>query len=332
MEKIKIVRGMVLVALTSATGVASATITGPVVVNFEQSGQAKYTGAANLNPLLAAPTGFTTCTGTGGSGCYSQNGIVVGTTYDPTDSADHFHRNSDDHLDGGATGTGYTLAQLGNFSAGTFSDANGIYIRAADQSAFSLTSLVFNASFTPTDPATNPIYGANPYIDGNGILQPQGSTYDVNGNYVPDPTVTPAANDQWEILGFSNALNPTLAQDTQGASTTVNPVTGTTANLLPEVGGNGPVYSDLVATQFVANGFNGVVTLNSSFQDVSAIWIVKEGYPETPTNGIAFRAYVDNLQFNAAVMPAAVPVPGAVWLFATGFAGLFSFGKRKNKI
>jgi hypothetical protein len=329
MEKIKIVRSMMLFALTSAAGAASA-ITGPAVVNFEQSGQAKYTGGANL--AAPAPGSATCSTGTGQSGCYAQNGMVVGTVYDPTDNANHFHRNSDDHLDGGASGTGYTLSQLGAYSAGTFSDANGIYIRAADQSAFSMTSLIFNASFTPTDPATNPIYGANPYLDGNGILQPQGSTYDANGNFVPNPSVTPAANDQWEILGFSKALNPTLAQDTQGSSSAVNPVTGTTANLLPEVGGNGPVYSDLVATQYVANGFNGLLTLNSSFQNVSAIWIFKEGYPEAPTNGIAFRAYVDNLQFNSAVIPTTVPVPGAVWLFATGFAGLLSFGKRKGKI
>ena len=322
MEKIKIVRGIVLFALSSTAGTAVA-ITGPAVVNFEQSGQAKYTLGINATTSNSL---------TSSNSAYVQNGMAVGTVNDPTSTANHFHRNSDDHLDGGANGTGYTLAQLGSFSAGTFSDANGIYIRAADLSSFSLSSLVFNAAYTPTDAGTNPIYGTNPYLDSNGILEPQGSTVDANGNILLDPTVTPAANDKWEILGFSNALNPTLAQDTQGSSSAVNPVTGTTANLLPEVGGNGPVYSDLVATQFVANGFNGVLTLNSSFQNVSAIWIVKEGYPEAPTNGIAYRAYIDNLQFNAAVIPAAVPVPGAVWLFATGFAGLLSFGKRKGKL
>jgi Protein of unknown function (DUF3570) len=78
-------------------------------------------------------------------------------------------------------------------------------------------------------------------------------------------------NDYWEILGFNTALNPGLAT------------------------GDGTNYANRVAYQTVPNGFNGNLTLNSTFQNISAFWIHYKGYPQTPVDGKTFGMEVDNI-------------------------------------
>ena len=313
----KILNGLLLVALASASGVASAQISSAATVSFNKPSQAPgatpsdFTGKANI---ASASTTNTTCGGvTGTAGCFIQNGIAVGAVSDPTDAGSHFHIESD--------------SLNGVTAAGMHSDANGLYIRTLDSTAFSLTSLTLNFTIQQGNSSSlgdNPVYGTGAYVDDTSTLQPTGSTYtqtDANGNplgilpqgqtdpnyngYYNYPTsVVPASTEGWEILGFSNAVNPNLAS------------------------GNGVNYSDLVASQFVAQGFDGKLTLNSSFANVSGVWIYYNGYPEAPTNGIVYLGLIDSFTVGAAV--SAVPVPAAAWLFAGGLASLLSFGRKKS--
>ncbi|MDD2762060.1 MAG: hypothetical protein PHH11_17430, partial [Methylomonas sp.] len=62
-----------------------------------------------------------------------------------------------------------------------------------------------------------------------------------------------------------------------------------------------------------------------AFKNVAAIWIHYNGYPSTPS-GILFDLKVDNIVLAA---PAAVPVPGAVWLFGSALLGMVSFGRKR---
>ncbi len=78
-------------------------------------------------------------------------------------------------------------------------------------------------------------------------------------------------NDYWEILGFNTALNPGLSS------------------------GDGTNYANRVAYQTVANGFNGNLLLNSTFQNINAFWIHYKGYPQTPTDGKQFGMTLDNI-------------------------------------
>jgi hypothetical protein len=114
------------------------------------------------------------------------------------------------------------------------------------------------------------------------------------------------ANDVWEILGFNTALNPGL--DT----------------------GNGTDYLTRSAYQTVANGFNGTLLLDPAFQNINAFWIHYKGYPQTPDDGKAFAMELDNIVLNAAVPPAAVPVPAAVWLFGSGLMGILANRRKKT--
>lgn len=108
---------------------------------------------------------------------------------------------------------------------------------------------------------------------------PNDENPDANGTYTSADTgleVTGVAgpNDFWEILGYGSALNP-------GLDTAVN---------------NGP----FIARQTVTNGFNGLVTLNSGFQNISAFWIHYAGYQQSPKDGKSFQLELDNITVNAA--------------------------------
>ncbi|UOA07442.1 DUF3570 domain-containing protein [Methylobacter sp. S3L5C] len=172
-----------------------------------------YAGFANTSPIAGGG-----CPGSGSSGCYNQNGMVVGIVEDTSNPIAHLHR----------AGT------VADRSLQYHSDSSGIYIRSQDSKAFSLDSMNFKA----------PISGANP---DNG------------------------PNDYWEILGFNTALNPNL--DT----------------------GDGTNYATRVAYQTVANGFDGTLQLNSSFNNINAAWIHFKGYPQTPTDGKEFSMALDNI-------------------------------------
>ena len=146
-------------------------------------------------------------------------------------------------------------------------DSGGIYIRAQKGEAFSLDSMKFLA----------PITDANPYS---------------------------GTNENWEILGFSQAVNPNLDQ------------------------GDGTNYATRVAYQQIANGFNGTLNLsaiNDDFKNVNAVWIHYQGYPKTATDGKEYDLKIDDI----AISPVVVPVPAAVWLFGSGLLGMLSFGRRK---
>ena len=225
-------------------------------------------------PLLSLDNN--TC-GVKSAGCYVQNGIALGVVSDPSNSDNHFHLNSNGMSDGGIT--------VGQ-SANIISDSNGLYFRAIDGTAFSLQSMIFSAKNT-SSVAINPIYGANAVADNNGILQPDGSN-------VLGP------NEYWQIFGFNSAVNPNLSTQDPKLSSSFS-------SLKSE-------YPDLVAYQTVSNGFNGTLNLNSAFSDVNAVWIHYYGYPETPSNGIAFRAYIDNIDVSNAVI-SLLPIPGGFWMF-----------------
>ncbi len=284
----KIINGL-LFAAVAASGVANAAITSETLLNFNKGEPATPTvanplvnGQAFENPgmTLSAYAGFANnapiaggkCAGTGSAGCYYEDGLVLGIVQDTSDPVSHLHR------------AGTTTGANQDTSLKYHSDSSGIYIRALDSTAFSLTSMDFKAPIS----AENPVYGANPTVDVDGIIQPDG-------------TGVLGANEYWEILGYSSALNP-------GLDTSVN-------------GGS------WVAKQTVANGFSGTVTLSSAFNNISAFWIHYHGYQQSPKDGMAFAMELDNVKVNAAV--AAVPVPAAVWLFGSGLMGLLYSAKRK---
>lgn len=151
-----------LTASIAVSGAASAAITGSTTIDFTGMIQSSLAGKANITPQANG-----NCVGTGNNGCYLEDGMVVGIVEDTSNITAHVHRN----------GTSSAA------SLGYHSDSSGIYIRAQDSTAFSLTSMLFQA---PIDPAENPDSGAN---------------------------------DVWEIFGFSNALNPGL--DTAASPTSV---------------------------------------------------------------------------------------------------------------
>ncbi|WP_434130544.1 VPLPA-CTERM sorting domain-containing protein [Methylocaldum gracile subsp. desertum] len=152
MNKSKTIAGMIFSALTLTTGTAGAAIVDPVTIDFEAMTFAAYYGKANLAP---EPGG--TCAGAGSAGCYFEDGFAIGTVSNPDPNA-HLHRYDGDFS---------TLLQY-------HPDSPGIYVRAQDSSAFSLTSMEFQAPIKNANPGTGP-------------------------------------NDVWEILGFNTALNPDLA-------------------------------------------------------------------------------------------------------------------------
>jgi hypothetical protein len=126
----------------------------------------------------------------------------------------------------------------------------------------------------------------------------------INGSDNPgyDAITNPlVAGDFWEILGFSTALNPNLST------------------------GDGTDYATRIAYQQVANGFNGVLELDSAFHNINAFWIHFNGYPGVPQDGVSFGMSLDNVQISAPV-----PVPTAVWLFASGLLGLVSTARKTS--
>lgn len=221
----------------------SGSVTQTVTDDFSAMRYSAYAGDANVQPLASG-----NCPGQGQSGCYYQNGLVFGAVSDPADPTVHFHR------DPGVDGATYAI--------GYHSDSDGIYVRAQDGGAFSFNSVYFSAPISDG----NPIYGSHPTTDSNGVLQPDGSN-------------KPGANEQWEIVGFSNAVNPNLSS------------------------GDGIHYSDQVAIQTVPNGYNGELKLSSAFDHVDAVWIHYDGYPSAPQNGILFGMSMDEAQFSTAAPP-----------------------------
>ena len=191
------------------------TIDSAVTVDFGPGmAFSSYSGFANNAPVAGG-----NCAGVAFNSCYNENGMVVGIVQDTSNPTAHLHRNGNS-----------TTAGLGYHS-----DSSGIYIRALNSKAFTLSSMDFKAPINAENPGTG-------------------------------------ANDFWEILGFNTAINPGLGN------------------------GDGTNYANRVAYQTVANGFNGNLLLNGSFQNVNAVWIHYNGYPQTPTDGKQFSMELDNIQ------------------------------------
>ena len=278
----KIIGGMLLAAV-AVSGTANAAITTDTILNFNKGesvtpnvestpgnagmNSSAYSGKANIAPVAGGYTPGDNAV-IGVTAAYYEDGLVMGIVGDTSNSVAHIHR-------------GGTAA---NRSVMYHSDSSGLYIRALDSTAFSLTSLNFDALASDE----------NPNATGTYISASTGESV----------TSVAGANDYWEILGYSSALNPTLDTDANSGS--------------------------WIARQTLTNGFNGNVTLSSAFDNISAFWIHYAGYQQTPADGKQFGMTLDNVHVNAAV--AAVPVPAAAWMFLSGMMGLLAFGKKKAQL
>jgi hypothetical protein len=164
----------------------------------------------------------------------------------------------------------HATGALNDHAIGYHNDASGVYVRTLDSSSFGLISLAVDARLSAD---------TNPYND--------------------------PAYDYWEILGFSDALNPDLSS------------------------GDGTNYSNRVAYQTVENGFVGTVLLNDDFKNVGAVWFHFANSPNVQSaNFQFFYVQLDDLVIHPAVT-APVPLPGAAWIFGSGLMGLMSLGRKR---
>ncbi|MCQ8117265.1 hypothetical protein [Methylomonas rosea] len=192
----------------------------------------------------------------------------------------------------------------GSSSVGYHNDSSGVYIRRADGGAFTAFSLYWD-----TINSENPKSGV------------------------------------WEILGFNTAYNTSA-------------LTGTVFGNIAAEGdalhdGDGSNYPSRVAYQTVTQSgasprTEGTLTLNSDFNDadgINAIWIHFKGTGSSGANiaGNSGSGYLTAAEANALGASqfkvniddvvvgsvAAVPVPGAVWMFGSGLLGLLSFARRR---
>ncbi len=278
--KKKLFNSLMFGALAGVSQVSLAALAGSdeVIINFPGSimNSASYGYGANLTPQAGG-----NCPETGGSPCYVEDDFVIGSPFDGN-GTNHIHRVSS--ITGGGL-SDKTLAYHG--------DSSGIYIRALDQSAFGLSSMVFKAAISPD----NLIYGAGGVSANPDGLSDQPSDIGMLG-----------PQEKWEIFGFSSAINPDIATN-DGYATAV-------AHASIANGFVGTVGTD-ASSDFV---------LGEAFKNVSAIWVHYNGYPSTPADGIGFDLKVDNITLAA---PTAVPIPAAVWMFGSGLLGMLSFGRRK---
>ena len=264
MKKTKFVCGVMFGALATLTGSASAAITSPTVVDF------------GYKPSRTTPDTVLTLGAYYAKGNLTpnSNGTCPG---EVAGSIECIYQNGmvvstiDD-----PTGPAAHLHQGGSTvdrEVAYHNDSGGVYIRALDSTAFSLDSIELNS----------PLSGENPYAIG------------------PDHT---PAQDFYEILGFSDAVNPGLAN------------------------GDGTNYANRVAYQTFENGLSGTVTLNDNFRNVSSVWIHYFGVPNVASAAFPFKVQVDNIAVSAAQV-SNVPVPTAVWMFGTGLIGMLSFGRKR---
>ncbi len=173
-------------------------------------------------------------------------------------------------------------------------DSTGIYVRLADQTKFSLQSFAFDTHLGQT-----------------------------GGNF--------------KIYGFQNAINdPLLGKGTLDP----NDPTFYLDNADPE----GGLIPHIAEYTIANNGSWGTINLaqltavDANWGNIGAFWITFQGFNNSPNthywyaNTPPFPAWdfrIDDIVLGAAVAPAAVPVPGAAWLFGTGLLGLIARGRHK---
>ena len=158
-----------------------ASISSPAVIDFNTGmTQSSYGGFANVAPIAGGA-----CPGSGSSGCFYQNGMVVGIVQDSSNPTAHLHR------------AGTAADRKLSYHA----DSSGIYIRSLDSKAFSLGSMDFLA---PINPEGNPDSGPNDFwqiLGFNTALNPGLATGD-GTNYATRVAYQQVAN------GFSGKLTP----------------------------------------------------------------------------------------------------------------------------
>lgn len=241
----KIINGL-LFAAVAASGAANAAITTETIVDFNTLVLTAYYGAPNTEPSTV-PGSEGACTN---AECYSQNGMIVGVV-----------------LQEGVDGHLHKKGIASNRTLGYEADSTGYYMRTLDSTAFSLTSMDFNAKGSDENPNVTGTYFSTAQDD-----------------FV---TGTGGPNDYWEILGFNTALNPELAN----GDGTNYPGTRVAYQTVPN-GFNGTLsLSDL--------------SLNSDFNNISAFWIHYNGYPKDPNGSKDFSMTLDNVKVNAVPLPAA---------------------------
>jgi len=257
--------------LATAAGTASA-----VTIDFTSATEPSYDGKANI-------------VGGCGTTCYETNNFVIGAVTSGA-SDTHFHTDVSNNALPNPDGSD-------NISALLVNDANGIYIRTANLSAFTLTSFDLDSS----------IAGNNKNTQGTGNAGP---------------------NAFWEIIGFNKAYNPGLDTFNWGASSLTAPTVNGGSNGVSTPPANLSSFGTVVtgAYQAVDQGFVGTVLLNSAFQNVDAVWIHYGNHSIVPVDSSKFSVHIDNINATAV---AAVPVPAAVYLFGTGLMGFLALGKKR---
>ena len=163
MSKNKLLNALLVTGMASVSVVASASTD---TIEFQDMGYSAYFGKSNLN------TGA--CLGSGDTGCYAEDGYVVGHPDDGTATA-HLHQGTN----------GYDANNdIDLYALSYHSDSSGIYIRREDGGAFSLDSLDFFAPIGTVNGVANRL---------NNTSSPTSSNY--------------WATPYWEILGFNTAVN-----------------------------------------------------------------------------------------------------------------------------
>lgn len=150
-------------------------IPGPITLGFQGIASATF-GKANTNLGASCP---------GGSGCFQESGIVVGTISDPLNDTGHIHRHG----------------PVDNREFQYHADSSGIYLRALNGEAFSASNLLFNIQQTAGA-------GPNDYFEilgFNTAVNPDLSTGD-GTNYASRTAYQTVFAPQTGILALDNAF------------------------------------------------------------------------------------------------------------------------------
>lgn len=137
-----------------------------------------YSGSSNITPMAGG-----NCTGSGPSGCFYENGMVVGIVRDSSNPIAHLHR-------GGSSS---------NRRMSYHSDSAGVYIRSLNSQAFSLDSMDFKSPINDENPDND----ANDYWEILGFSQAENLDLDKGDgtNYATRVAYQTIAN------GFNGSLS-----------------------------------------------------------------------------------------------------------------------------
>ena len=270
-----------------------ASISGPAVIDFNSGmTQSSYGGFANVSPIAGSA-----CPGSGSSGCFYQNGMVVGIVQDSSNPTAHLHR------------AGTAADKKLSYHA----DSSGIYIRSLDSKAFSLNSMDFLA---PINAEGNPDSGPNDFwqiLGFNTALNPGLASGD-GTNYATRVAYQQVAN------GFSGKLTPYSDLN----SDNINDFNNISAfwihyNGYPQTPKDGKEFSmtlDNFAVSPVVLPTSEQVAWDSNLANyINTIY--------TPQRAALVANY--NMRLST------VPISGTVWLFASGLGFLTLVRRKKTR-